>query len=199
MGCDEGVAVGWRFDANPAAFLLHFFESGAFGHPADDAIVFAGAAAEIQLGRSDGLIGVKELRIDPGGRATWQSDLGPFGGFIGFGMFDGDFLDDLDVVASFEPRDDFAVDRSLSTHVDIFLGDDRRSGRKRFSLAIAGGVFFGRLAGVLFRRFGAGFLCRFRSRFGSRRGVRWVWRCSGWGSVLRKSAGAKTRECQRKG
>ena len=49
-------------------------------------------------------------------------------------MFQCDFLDHLDVIAAFEVRDHFAVDRGLAAHVSIFFGDDGGAGRQRFGL-----------------------------------------------------------------
>src|SRR5712692_1078487 len=165
MSGHKSGGFGRRLDLQPIAFAFDFLDGGAFRNDAEDAVILAGTAAQLQLLRHDGFaVRIDEPGMNPDRRGGGQRDAGPFGRLIRFGFLERHLLEHVHAVASLESHHHFAVDRRLPAHVDVVLLHDSGTGRNTgpggrgsFAALVASGGFLG-VSGGFFGSAGGFFL-----------------------------------------
>ncbi len=156
MRGDERVAFGRRFDFNPITFRGDVLYHIAPFQNAEDAVVFARAAAQFEFLRNDRFVGgFDESGADPGVSAGGQHDFRPGRRLVRPGIIARDLLDDHHRLAFGDAGNDLAVEPGLAAHIDVAGDNHGRAGDQRHRLQFSGGVFF--LSSLLFRFLFGGF------------------------------------------
>ncbi len=117
---DECIGIGRGFNGEPAFFRTDFVDRRPFLQAADDAVVLARPAAQVDSAGFDRFgFRIDVIGIDPDGDTGGHGDSGPLGRFARRRVAQGDLLQDGDRVALLQMAQDFADEGGLAADIDV--------------------------------------------------------------------------------